>query len=95
MSAISYTPPPTVREFIVDRLEGELFHDYIVGPVGSGKTTGIFFKLVYLAQMQAKSPIDGVRRSKAVVVRNTFPQLRDTTIPSWLYWFHDGVAGTW
>ena len=61
----------------------------------SGKTTGNFFKLIRLAQLQAPSPMDGIRRTKAVIVRNTFPQLRDTTIPSWNYWFQDGVAGTW
>lgn len=37
---------------------------------------------------------DGVRRSRAVVIRNTTEQLRDTTIPSFLQWFPDGVAGT-
>lgn len=66
-----------------------------MGPVGSGKTTGIFFKLIVLAKMQAPSPVDGIRRSRAVVVRNTMPQLKDTTIKSWNYWFRDGEAGEW
>ena len=89
MASISYTPPPTVREFIKDYAPGKLFFDWIIGPVGSGKTTGLFFKLCYLASMQAKSPVDGVRRSRAVIVRNTAPQLRDTTLSSWNYWFKD------
>lgn len=93
-NAINYKPPPTVREFIKDFIPGRLFYDWIVGPVGSGKTTGIFFKLVYLAKLQEPGP-DGIRRSRAVVVRNTLPQLRDTTITSWNYWFKDGEAGTW
>lgn len=63
--------------------------------MGSGKTTGMFFKLVYMAQLQAKSPIDGVRRSRCVIVRSTMPQLRDTTIKSFNYWFKDGQAGKW
>jgi len=91
---IRYTPPPTLKEFIKDYLPGELFYDWIVGPVGSGKTTGIFFKLVYMAKMQARGP-DGIRRTRAVVVRNTLPQLRDTTLSSWGYWFKDGQAGDW
>ena len=95
VSAINYTPPPTVRDFIGKFAPENLFYNWIVGPVGSGKTTGILFKLVYMAQMQEKSPRDGIRRSRAVVVRNTFPQLRDTTIPSFNYWFKDGQAGTW
>lgn len=91
---LQYTPPPTISRFIKDHLPGELFYDWIVGPVGSGKTTGIFFKLVYMAQLQEKGP-DGVRRSRAVVVRNTSTQLRDTTLNSWFTWFKDGQAGYW
>lgn len=94
MSLINYNPPPTVREFIKDYIPGKLFYDFIVGPVGSGKTTGLFFKLAYLAAQQAPGP-DGIRRTRAVIVRNTLPQLRDTTITSWNYWFKDGEAGTW
>lgn len=91
---VNYTPPPTVREFIKDYRPGELFYDWIVGPVGSGKTTGIFMKLARMAKLQAPSP-DGIRRTRAVVVRNTFPQLRDTTLASWNMWFKDGEAGEW
>jgi hypothetical protein len=86
VQTIQYTPPATIREFVMDHKKGELFYDWIVGPVGSGKTTGIFFKLVYMAQQQAPGP-DGIRRTRAVVVRNTLPQLRDTTLSSWNYWF--------
>jgi hypothetical protein len=93
-SIINYTPPPTIKAFIKHHSMGELFYDWIVGPVGSGKTTGIFMKLVYMASLQAPSP-DGIRRTRAVVVRNTMPQLKDTTLVSWGYWFKDGQAGTW
>jgi len=95
MAVINYTPPPKLREFIRHFRHAELFHDWVIGPVGSGKTTSIFFKLIYMAAQQEKSPVDGIRRSRAVVVRNTMPQLRDTTLVSWNYWFKDGVAGEW
>lgn len=95
MASIDYTPPPIIRDFIRHYTPGRLFHDWIVGPVGSGKTTGIFFKLIYMASQQVRSPVDGIRRSRAVIVRNTMPELRDTTLSSWDYWFKDGVAGTW
>jgi hypothetical protein len=91
---INYDPPPTVKNFIKSYTPGELFYDWIVGPVGSGKTTGIFFKLCYMASLQEPGP-DGIRRTKAVVVRNTAPQLNDTTIASWFIWFKDGQAGKW
>lgn len=95
MTTLNYTPPTTVKDFIKHYVPGELFLDWVVGPVGSGKTTGIFFKLAYMASLQAKSPIDGIRHSRAVIVRNTMPQLRDTTIKSFDYWFKDGQAGKW
>ena len=94
MSVLDYTPPPTVREFIKHYIPGRLFYNWIVGPVGSGKTVGLFFKLVYMAKLQAPGP-DGIRRSRAVIIRNTLPQLKDTTIASWNAWFRDGEAGTW
>lgn len=94
MDVINYKPAPTIKAFILDYRPGALFYDWIVGPVGSGKTTGIFFKLCYMASLQAPSP-DGIRRTRAVVVRNTMPQLKDTTLVSWGYWFKDGTAGKW
>lgn len=94
MQTINYTPPDTISRFIKDHLPGELFYDWIVGPVGSGKTTGIFFKLLYMAGLQKPGP-DGIRRSRAVIVRNTGQQLQDTTLNSWFTWFKPGQAGSW
>jgi hypothetical protein len=95
MAIIDYNPAPTVKEFIKHHKPRQFFADWIIGPVGSGKTTGIFFKLVYLASKQIPSPVDGKRRVRAVVVRNTAPQLTDTTIVSWNIWFKNGEAGSW
>lgn len=91
---LNYTPPDTISRFIKDYRPHELFYDWIVGPVGSGKTTGIFMKLIVMSQLQAKGP-DGIRRSRAVIVRNTNQQLIDTTLNSWFTWFKPGQAGAW
>ena len=91
---ISYTPPPILKGFIKHYLPSKLFYNWVIGPIGSGKTTAIFFKLAYMAGLQAPQA-DGIRRTRAVIVRNTFPQLRDTTIKSWFEWFKDGQAGKW
>lgn len=93
-SVIDYKPPKTIKAFIKDHRREELFYSWIVGPVGSGKTTALFFKLAYMAMQQEPSP-DGIRRTRAVIVRNTLPMLRDTTLVSWDYWFKDGQAGEW
>jgi hypothetical protein len=91
---INYTPPDTISRFIKDFLPGELFYSWVVGPVGSGKTSGNFFKLIRMAKLQQPGP-DGIRRTRAVIVRNTSTQLRDTTLNSWFTWFKDGQAGKW
>lgn len=88
--SVEYTPPKTVGRMI----KSESFYNFIVGPVGSAKTTGILFKILYHAARQEPGP-DGIRRTRWVVVRNTSPQLKDTTINSFLTWFKPGVAGRW
>lgn len=95
MASIDYKPSPTCEEFIRDFLPGELFYNFIVGPYGSGKTSAVLFKLAFMASLQEPSKVDGIRRTRAVVVRNTGNQLNDTTIPSWNIWFKDGIAGHW
>jgi len=91
---INYTPPPTIKEFIKEYTPNTLFYTWITGPIGSGKTTGLFFKLIYLAGLQQPDS-NGIRKTRAVIVRNTLPQLKDTTIASWNRWFQEGVAGHW
>jgi len=72
----------------------EKFVSLAVGPVGSTKTTAGIVKILYHAKRMAASE-DGVRRSRCVWVRNTREQLRDTSIPDFLKWFPDGMAGTY
>jgi hypothetical protein len=57
--------------------------DVIQGPIGSGKTTTMFRRLGRHAMLQKPSPRDGLRRTRWAVVRNTFPELKRTTIPTW------------
>jgi hypothetical protein len=45
-------------------------------------------------QAQKVGP-DGFRRSRWAVVRNTRPQLRDTTLNTWFDWVPPGQAGRW
>ena len=85
---VDYTPPPTVAKF----LQSTAFAKIIMGPVGSGKTTGLLFDIPKMAAEQRKSP-DGVRRFRAVIVRNTYAQLQDTSLKSWFTWFPEHTAG--
>lgn len=90
MSNVSYTPPDSIVPFFTS----EKFISLVCGPVGSTKTTASLLKIAYHAKQMAACR-DGIRRSRAIVIRNTREQLRDTTIPDFLKWFPDGVAGTY
>ncbi len=90
MSDLTYTPPKSVEGF----LKSEAFISLIVGPVGSTKTTAGIMKIAYHAAQMAPCR-DGIRRSRAIWVRNTREQLRDTSIPDVLRWYPDGVAGSY
>jgi hypothetical protein len=88
LSRLKYTPPKSVSGF----LTSEKFINLIVGPVGSTKTTAGIMKIAYEAKQMAASR-DGIRRSRAIWIRNTAEQLRDTSIPDFLKWYPDGQAG--
>ena len=81
---------------VIESLDGffytSKFIALAVGPVGSTKTTAGIMKILYHAGQMAPCQ-DGVRRSRAVWVRNTREQLRDTSIPDFLKWIPDGVMG--
>ena len=70
----------------------EKFISLAVGPVGSTKTTAGIMKILHHAALMAPCK-DGIRRSRAIWVRNTREQLRDTSIPDFLKWIPDGVMG--
>lgn len=57
----------------------------IMGPVGSAKTTGSMLRLARHAWEQ--TPFNGVAHTRFAIVRNTGPQLIDTTMKSWFKLF--------
>lgn len=82
MTELTYKPPgPVAKAF----MEDDSFVRLIVGPLGSGKTSVCAVELLRRAREQAPGP-DGMRRFRAVVIRNTFAMLKSTTIPSWVTW---------
>ena len=64
----------------------------IEGPVGSGKSVGSCLRLQRHAYEQLPSP-DGIGYSRWIIVRNTKPQLKDTTIKTWLEVFPESMYG--
>jgi hypothetical protein len=73
-------------------LKDETFFRGLRGPVGSGKSVACCVEVFRRALMQEKSP-DGKRKSRWAIIRNTNPQLRTTTIKTWLDWFPEDDWG--
>ena len=64
----------------------------VMGPLGSGKSTACCWELHKLA-CQMPPNAQGRRRSRWVIIRNTYRELKDTTLETWLDWFPDGEWG--
>lgn len=58
----------------------------IRGPVGSGKTVACIEETKRLAFSQLPNA-RGIRRTKPAIIRNTYGELKSTTIATWLEWF--------
>tara|TARA_X000001382_G_scaffold57857_1_gene39573 strand:+ start:179 stop:1609 length:1431 start_codon:yes stop_codon:yes gene_type:complete len=85
---INYTPSGKVaRKF--HKAKG--FVKGLMGCVGSGKSSACCVEIVNLALQQPPSP-DGVRKCRALVIRNTYPELKSTTIKTWEQWFPHNIA---
>lgn len=99
MTEYTYTPPrltkpinakitefdlegsPTIERFMDSRapVQG------LMGPFGSGKSAGCVAKIVEVSHEMPRGP-DGIRRVRFMIVRNTYPQLRDTTMRTVYEW---------
>lgn len=84
-----YTHSPTVKRFSQSRK----FIRGLMGPFGSGKSSGCVIEVVKWGNRQTL--FDGKRRSRFAVIRNTYPQLKDTTIKTFLDWVPEGIFGTY
>ena len=63
----------------------------LLGPLGSAKSTACCAEIWRRASEQAADSA-GVRRSRWLVVRNTYPELITTTIPTWREMFGDSFG---
>lgn len=64
----------------------------IQGPIGSGTSTCSSHRIWALACEQ-EPDYDGVRRSRWLIVRDTYKKLRETTVKTWLEWFPEDRWG--
>jgi len=83
-----YKDAPTIRKFA----NSDAFIRGLMGPFGSGKSSGCVLEIIQRALAQKPGP-DGIRRTRWAVIRNTYPQLRDTTIKTFMQWFPENKFG--
>lgn len=83
-----YRAEPTPTRLHNDR---GLDLQYIEGPVGSGKSTACMMEVLMRAMRQQPDE-NNVRKSRWAFVRNTYPELKTTTIKTWQEWVPNSVA---
>jgi len=79
-------------EVLKSFMKDSTFFRGIRGPVGSGKSVGCCVE-VFRRALEQKKGADGLRKSRWAIIRNTNPQLRTTTIKTWLDWFPESDWG--
>jgi hypothetical protein len=80
---VKYLPAgPVVQKFH----ESDAFVRGLMGPVGSSKSSACCVEIFDRACRQ-KPDSRGLRRTRWAVLRNTYPELKSTTIKTWLEWF--------
>ncbi|MHB8388052.1 MAG: hypothetical protein ACYDBH_00560 [Acidobacteriaceae bacterium] len=89
MMELAASFPPVVSRY----MQSDARHRFILGPFGSGKSVGSQWDIPRRAGMQRPSTLDGRRKTRFAIVRNTMPQLRDTTMKTWFDWFPNGSLG--
>lgn len=86
MISINYTPP---GEQSLAFHQDDSFGRGLKGPVGSGKSSSCCMEIFYRALRQQPGP-DKIRKSRWAAIRNTYGELKSTTIKTWTDWF-DGL----
>ena len=86
----SYNDAPTIRKFA----QCDKFIRGLMGPFGSGKSSGCVVEIIRRSHQQPPAP-DGTRYTRWAVIRNTYPQLRDTTIKTFHSWLPPHIFGQW
>ncbi len=88
-SVISYSASAILAKFHASNA----FYRGVMGPVGSGKSTAMCMEIIGRAKRQCKGA-DGKRHSRWAIVRNSYRELQDTTLKTWLDWFSEGIFGS-
>lgn len=83
---VDYKAEPTASRFH----RSAAFVRGLRGPIGTGKSVACVMEIFRRACEQA--PFDGVRRSRWAAIRNSYPELKSTTIKTWGDWVPEELA---
>ena len=86
---LDFSTAPTTWQF----LQSDAFVRGLMGPVGSGKSYACAAEIMMRAVRQKPSPVDGIRYTRFVIVRNSYPELKTTTIKTWQDLFPENTFG--
>ena len=86
---LDFSKSPTVWKFLNDNS----FVRGLIGPVGSGKSYACCAEIFKRAVQQKPSKRDGIKYSRFVIVRNSYPMLKTTTLKTWLELFPEHIYG--
>jgi hypothetical protein len=86
---LDFSKSPNIWKFLSD----DSFFRGLLGPVGSGKSYACAAEVMLRAARQPPSPKDDIRYSRFVVVRNSYPELRTTTLKTWTEIFPENQWG--
>lgn len=84
---IRYRPTPTMA--LLHRSRSRVRG--IKGPVGSGKSVGCVMEIWRMAYQQAPDAFR-VRKTRFAIVRNTYGELKQTTIKTWQEWVPEDIC---
>lgn len=85
----SYKPAgDTLKRF----MKSDAFVRAVRGPIGSGKSVCCCAE-IFRRSSQQKPDSKGIRRTRWAVIRNTSPELKTTTMKTWVDWFPEDVFG--
>jgi hypothetical protein len=84
--AIVYNAEPTAKKFH----RSTAFVRGLRGPIGTGKSVTCCMEIIRRGVEQ--EPFNGVRRTRWAAVRNSYPELKSTTIKTWEDWAPGAVT---
>lgn len=88
MAITKYVATKTTKAF---HEEKDYFVRALRGPIGSGKSVACCWEIFFRICGQ-KVNSDGIRKSRWVIIRNTYRELVDTTKKTWLDWFPEDLG---